>query len=131
MASIFTRIIQGEIPCYKVAENEQFFAFLDINPVAKGHLLVVPKQETDYIFDLNDQLLADLMVYSKKIALAMEKVIECERISVTVLGLEVPHAHVHLIPLDSSGMFSFGKKLQLPKEEMAQIAASISGAMES
>lgn len=131
MASIFTRIIQGEIPCYKVAENDQFFAFLDINPVAKGHLLVVPKQETDYLFELDDQLLADLMVYAKKIALAMQKVIECERISVTVLGLEIPHAHVHLIPLDSSGMFSFGKKLQLPKEEMAQIAASISEALVS
>jgi len=126
MPSIFSKIIKGEIPSYKVAEDDRFFAFLDINPVAKGHLLIVPKQETDYIFDLDDQLLADLMVFAKKIALAMEKVIECERISITVLGLEVPHAHVHLIPLDTSGMFSFSRKLKFTPEEMQEIATSIS-----
>lgn len=99
MASIFTRIINGEIPCYKVAEDDRFIAFLDVRPLVAGHTLVVPKRETDYIFDLDDKTLADMMLFAKKVALAMKEVIECRRIGVAVLGLEVPHAHVHLVPL--------------------------------
>jgi histidine triad (HIT) family protein len=99
MASIFTRIINGEIPCYKVAENERFIAFLDVRPLTAGHTLVVPKTETDYIFDLDDETLADMMLFAKRVAVAMKEVIECRRIGVAVLGLEVPHAHVHLVPL--------------------------------
>ncbi len=129
MASIFTKIINGDIPCYKVAENESCFAFLDINPVAKGHLLVVPKLEVDYFFDLDDQIIADLMIYAKKIANAMNKVIECERIGVTVLGLEVPHAHVHLVPLDKRGTISFGNKLSFTKDEMQELAKDIARAL--
>ncbi len=99
MASIFTRIINGEIPCYKVAENERFIAFLDVRPLTAGHTLVVPKRETDYIFDIDDETLADMMLFAKRVAVAMKEVIECRRIGVAVLGLEVPHAHVHLVPL--------------------------------
>ncbi|MCJ7819925.1 MAG: HIT domain-containing protein, partial [Bacteroidales bacterium] len=99
MASIFTRIINGEIPCYKVAENERFIAFLDVRPLTAGHTLVVPKIETDYIFDIDDETLADMMLFAKRVAVAMKEVIECRRIGVAVLGLEVPHAHVHLVPL--------------------------------
>src|SRR5690554_7792112 len=126
MASIFSKIIAGEIPCYKIAEDEHFFAFLDINPLAKGHTLVVPKQETDYVFDLDDELLGGLSVFAKKVARAIEKVVPCKRIGVAVLGLEVPHAHVHLVPLQSEADISLAQpKLQLAKEEMEAVAEAI------
>ncbi|WP_462318964.1 HIT family protein [Marinilabilia sp.] len=126
MATIFSKIIAGEIPSYKIAEDDRFYAFLDINPLAKGHTLVVPKQETDYLFDLKDSLLADMMVFSKKVAIAIEKAVPCKRIGVAVLGLEVPHAHIHLVPINSEGDISFSKpKLQLEKEEMEAIAEKI------
>ncbi len=126
MATIFSKIAAGEIPSYKIAEDDRFYAFLDINPLAKGHTLVIPRQETDYLFDLDDQLLADMMVFSKKVALAIEKAVPCKRIGVAVLGLEVPHAHIHLVPLNAESDISFSKpKLQLPKEEMEAIAEKI------
>ncbi len=125
MTSIFSKIIAGDIPCYKIAEDDRFFAFLDINPVAKGHTLVVPKEEIDYIYDLEDELLGDLFKFSKKVAAAIEKVIPCERIGLTVLGLEVPHAHVHLVPLDSRGFIDFKNKVQLEKDEFVAIAQQI------
>lgn len=125
MATIFTKIIKGEIPCYKIAEDENFFAFLDINPVQKGHTLVVPKIEDDYIFHLDDQTLAGLMIFSKKVAKAVEKAVPCKRISVAVIGLEVPHTHVHLIPISQESDLNFAKKQQLAPEEMEKIAESI------
>jgi histidine triad (HIT) family protein len=129
MSSVFSRIISGEIPCYKVAETDDYFAFLDINPLAKGHTLVIPKKEVDYIFDLDDQELAGLNVFAKKVAKAIESVIKCERIGVAVIGLEVPHAHIHLVPINSIGDIDFSKpKLVLPKEELTQIATAISAA---
>lgn len=109
MASIFTKIINGEIPCYKVAESETCFAFLDINPLSKGHTLVVPKKEVNYIFDLDDELYTDLMLFAKEVGKAIEKVVPCERIGVTVIGLEVPHAHVHLIPINGISDMNFSK----------------------
>jgi histidine triad (HIT) family protein len=130
MPSIFSRIIQGEIPCYKIAEDDRFFAFLDINPLAKGHVLVVPKKETDYLFDIADQDLADMMVFSKRIARAIQQVIPCERIGVAVIGLEVPHAHIHLVPLKNMGDLNFANpKLKLSKEEFSEIAAKIGNAV--
>jgi histidine triad (HIT) family protein len=130
MASIFTRIIQGEIPCYKIAESEKFFAFLDINPLARGHTLVIPKQETDYYFELDDDLLAEMQVFSKKIALAIDSVVECERVGVVVLGLEVPHAHIHLIPINSLYDIEFSRpKLKLSPEEFEEIAEKIRSAL--
>ena len=124
--SIFTKIIKGEIPCYKIAEDDLFIAFLDVFPIKKGHTLVVPKVQIDYLFDLNDSLLSDLMLFAKKVALKMERAIPCERIGVAVIGLEVPHAHIHLVPLDTVGDIDFGQpKLQLSTEEMAEIADSI------
>ncbi len=129
MASIFTRIINGEIPCYKVAENEDFFAFLDINPVAKGHTLVVPKKEVDYLFEVDDDSLGGLMVFAKRVAKALDKAIECQRVGVMVIGTEVPHAHIHLIPFQRESQVSVAApKLSFPKEEMAEIAAEISAA---
>ncbi len=126
MASIFTKIIQGEIPSYKIAEDENYYAFLDINPLAKGHTLIVPKKETDYLFDLDDDLLAGMSVFSKKVAWAIENVIPCARIGVAVLGLEVPHAHIHLIPINSETDISFSKpKLKLSDEEFRKIAEKI------
>ena len=126
MATIFSRIVNGEIPSYKVAEDDRFYAFLDINPLAKGHTLVVPKQEIDYLFDLDDDLLAGMMVFSKKVARAIEKAVPCKRIGVAVLGLEVPHAHIHLVPLNEESDISFSRpKLQLSEEEMASIAEKI------
>lgn len=126
MASIFTRIINGEIPCYKVAESETCFAFLDINPLSKGHTLVIPKKEVDYIFDVEDELYADLMLFAKKVATAIEKVVPCERIGVTVIGLEVPHAHVHLIPINALNDMNFAKpKLNLSQDELKNLAAEI------
>ncbi|MBR5843037.1 MAG: HIT family protein [Bacteroidaceae bacterium] len=126
MASIFSRIVAGEIPCYKVAEDERFFAFLDISPVAKGHTLVIPKQEVDYIFDLDDETYNGLMAFARRVARALEGAVECKRVGVAVMGLEVPHAHVHLIPITTEGdMNFFREKLSLPAEEMAAIAARI------
>lgn len=126
MASIFTRIIDGEIPCYKIAESETCFAFLDINPLAQGHTLVVPKTEVDYIFDVEDELYKDLMLFAKRVATAIEKVVPCERIGVTVIGLEVPHAHVHLIPINGISDMNFAKpKLQLNQEEFSDLAKKI------
>jgi histidine triad (HIT) family protein len=132
MPTIFTKIIHGEIPCYKIAENETCFAFLDINPLAKGHTLVIPKQETDYLFDLDDASLAALTLFSKKVALAVGKAIPCKRVGVAVLGLEVPHAHIHLVPLQTEADISFSKpKLKLEKAEMEAIAERIRGFLES
>ncbi len=126
MASIFTRIINGEIPCYKIAENEYCFAFLDINPLVKGHTLVVPKKEVDYLFDLDDKVLSEMMVFSRGLAHAIKKVIPCNRIGVTVIGLEVPHAHIHLIPINGINDMNFERpKLNLSSEEFADIAAKI------
>lgn len=126
MASIFSRIVAGEIPCYKVAENEDFFAFLDISPLAKGHLLVIPKLEIDYIFDLNEELFIGLHLFAKKVAIALKKAIPCERIGLTVIGLEVPHTHIHLIPINGVNDMNFEKeKLSFTKEEMQEIATNI------
>ncbi|MBT8190967.1 MAG: HIT family protein [Bacteroidia bacterium] len=130
MASIFTRIINGEIPCYKIAEDQNCFAFLDINPLAKGHTLVVPKTEVDYIFDINDELLAEMHLFSKKIAKGIEKVVPCERIGMTVIGLEVPHAHIHLIPINGIGDMNFANpKLNFTSEEFERIASEIRDAI--
>jgi len=127
MATIFTKIINGEIPCYKVAEDENYFAFLDINPLKEGHTLVVPKKETDYIFDMDDDSLMGLMLFSKKIAKAIKSVIPCNRIGVAILGLEVPHAHIHLVPMDTMEDVNFkNPKLKLSAEEFKKIAAEIS-----
>ena len=126
MASIFTRIIAGEIPSYKIAEDDQFYAFLDIRPLFKGHTLVVPKQEIDCYFDLDSKLLADSMLFCKKVAVAQKSVIECNRIGMTVMGLEVPHAHIHLIPINSMKDMSFEQPpLELTSEEMTDIAKRI------
>ena len=130
MASIFTRIIKGEIPCYKIAEDEHFIAFLDINPLAKGHTLVVPKEETDYLFDLSDESMAGISVFAKKVALAIGKTMPCKRVGIAVLGLEVPHAHVHLIPINDLGDINFARpKLKLTPQEFTAIAEKISKAM--
>jgi histidine triad (HIT) family protein len=125
MASIFTKIISGEIPCYKIAENDDFFAFLDINPNAKGHTLVVPKREINKLFDLDKETYANLFSFSRKIALALEKAIPCKRIGMSVIGLEVPHVHVHLIPLQAMQDITFSKKETFSKDEMIEIAKSI------
>jgi histidine triad (HIT) family protein len=126
MASIFTRIINGEIPCYKIAEDDNYFAFLDINPLAKGHALVIPKKEVDYIFDIDDKLIGGMMVFAKKIALAIEKTVSCKRIGIAVLGLEVPHAHIHLVPINGGNDIDFSKpKLKLAKEELEQLSLQI------
>lgn len=131
MASIFSRIIAGEIPCYKVAEDDNYFAFLDINPVAKGHTLVIPKHEVDYVFDLEDAEYAGLMQFAKKVAKALKHTMPCKRIGVAVMGLEVPHAHIHLVPINKeSDMNFFKEKLSLPAEEMAEIAKTVSEAVE-
>ena len=127
MATIFTPIVRGEIPSYKVAEDERFFAFLDINPLTKGHTLVIPKQETDYLFDLDDRTLADMIVFAKRIARKLKEKIECKRVAVVVLGLEVPHAHIHLIPIQDEKDVDFHKeKLKLSPEEFRAIADTIS-----
>ena len=110
MATIFSRIVKGEIPCYKIAEDERFFAFMDINPVAVGHTLVIPKREDDYIFNLEDDEIGAMMVFAKKIAKAIEKAVPCKRIGVAVIGLEVPHAHIHLIPISQEGDMDFKKE---------------------
>lgn len=129
MPSIFSRIINGEIPAWKVAESEHFLAFLDVNPLAKGHTLIVPKVETDYFFDLSDEEISGIMLFSKKVASALRNTMPCFRIGMSVIGLEVPHAHVHLVPLNSMGDINFSNsKLNLSAEEMEAIAASIRSA---
>ena len=125
MSSIFTKIISGEIPSYKIAENEDFFVFLDINPNAIGHTLVVPKKEANRLFELDDATYAALMVYAKKIAIALEEAVNCKRIGMTVIGLEVPHVHVHLIPLNSMEDATFGKKISMKPAEFEVLAAKI------
>lgn len=132
MATIFSKIIAGEIPSYKIAENEKFYAFLDINPLVKGHTLVVPKQEVDYIYDLSDEDLAQMHVFAKAVAKAIEKVIPCKRIGAAVMGLEVPHAHIHLIPINSeSDMIISNPKLKLSDEEFKSIANLVFDAWKS
>lgn len=126
MASIFTKIVKGEIPCHKIAETDDFLAFLDINPLAKGHTLVIPKKETDYLFDLEDDQLSGLMVFAKRVAQALDKTIDCKRVGVLVVGTEVPHAHIHLIPFQRESQINIaGKKLSFSQEELAEIAAAI------
>jgi histidine triad (HIT) family protein len=127
MATIFTRIIQGEIPAYKVAEDENFLAFLDISPVAKGHTLVIPKKEVDYLFDLEDELFSGLQLFAKKVAIGLKKAVPCLKVGVLVLGLEVPHAHIHLIPMQNEGdVLNFSKKVNLGKEEFEALRQEIS-----
>ena len=130
MSSIFTKIVNGEIPSYKVAENEHFYAFLDISPLVKGHTLVIPKKEIDYIFSIDDETYKALWAFAKIVATGIESAIPCERVGVAVLGLDVPHAHIHLIPLNNMEDFDFKKKkLKLEKEEFVEIAAAISKAI--
>jgi len=125
MSSIFTKIINGEIPCYKIAEDENFLAFLDVNPNAKGHTLCIPKQEINKIFEMEDDLYVGLMQFSKKIAVALEKTVPCKRIGMAVVGLEVPHAHVHLVPLNEMDEMRFHNKVSLSKDEFEALAESI------
>ncbi len=129
MASIFTRIIQGEIPCHKVAENDKFIAFLDITPVAKGHTLVVPKEEVDHFFDLNENLLSEINLFAKEVAAKLQRTVPCRRIGVAIIGLEVPHAHVHLIPLNTMADINFSaERLKMSSEELATLASEIRNA---
>jgi histidine triad (HIT) family protein len=131
MPSIFTRIVNGEIPCYKVAENEQFLAFLDINPLAKGHTLVIPKRQTDYIFDVHDSEYSAMWLFAKRVGLAVEKVVPCKRIGIAVLGLEVPHAHIHLIPINTVYDIDFSKpKLSFTPAEFLDLASKINAGFE-
>ena len=125
MATIFSRIIKGEIPCYKIAENDEFFAFLDVNPIQKGHTLVVPKEEISYIFDINDDKLGRYMAFAKKVAAAIKAAIPCVKVGIAVVGLEVPHAHIHLVPLNEVNDMSFEHKMTLGKTEMQEIADKI------
>ncbi len=125
MSSIFTKIINGEIPAYKIAENDKFLAFLDVNPNAKGHTLCIPKQEINKIFDMDEDLYLELMQFSRKIAIALEKAIDCKRIGMAVVGLEVPHVHVHLIPLNEMDEMRFVNKVKLEKEEFERIVAKV------
>jgi histidine triad (HIT) family protein len=125
MPSIFSKIIAGEIPCHKIAEDDRFFAFLDINPVQKGHVLVIPKQETDYLFDLDDDTLAGINLFAKRIAIALKKAISCQRVAVLVLGMEVPHAHIHLIPISKESDLDIKKKIATTQEELAETAEKI------
>ena len=130
MATIFSKIVAGEIPSYRIHEDERYYAFLDINPLARGHTLVIPKVETDYLFDLEDDLLGDMMVFAKKVALAIDRTMDCKRVGLAVLGLEVPHAHIHLIPINDLYDIEFSKpKLKLSPEEFKEIAAKISAAL--
>lgn len=125
MATVFSRIVKGEIPCYKIAENDQFFAFLDISPMVKGHTLVIPKREVDYIFGLEDSEIAEMMVFAKSVASAIEKAMPCKRIAVAVLGLQVPHAHIHLVPIQSENDLDFKHHLQLTEEEFKEVQDKI------
>lgn len=132
MPTIFSRIIAGEIPSYKVAEDDKFFAFLDISPMAKGHTLIVPKQETDYIFELDDNTLAEMILFAKKTAKAIEKVIPCKRVGLMVIGLEVPHAHIHLIPIQKENDMNLANpRLKLSEQEFTEIAEAIAQAFSS
>lgn len=127
MSTIFSKIIAGEIPCYKLAEDDNFLSFLDVNPVTKGHALVIPKQAVDYIFDMEDRQLAELHVFAKKVAKAIKEVVPCKKVGVAVVGLEVPHAHVHLIPMNSIGDMNFtGERVKLNPEEYTELALNIS-----
>lgn len=127
MPTIFSKIIAGEIPCYKIAEDENYFAFLDINPLTKGHTLIVPKIEEDYIFNLEDNVLSGMIIFAKKVAKALEKSVDCQRIGLTVIGLEVPHAHIHLIPIKKESDLNFSnKRCKFSSVEMAEIAKEIS-----
>lgn len=131
MASIFSKIVQGQIPAYKVAENEDFLAFLDISPVAVGHTLVIPKKEVDYLFDLDDETYVELQKFAKKVAMGLKKAIPCVKIGVMVLGLEVPHAHIHLVPMRAEAdLLNFSKKLKLTAEEFENITAKIAKEIE-
>lgn len=131
MATIFSKIISGDIPSYKIADNDKFYAFLDINPMAKGHTLVVPKQETDYIFDLDDTLLGEMIIFAKQIAIAIEKAISCKRVGMMVIGLEVPHAHIHLVPIQKEGDLNLSNpKLKLSSDEFIEIADKIKEAFQ-
>ncbi|MBI5539636.1 MAG: HIT family protein [Bacteroidia bacterium] len=126
MSSIFSKIVAGEIPCFKIAETEEFLAFLDVSPLAKGHTLVIPKKEIDYIFNIEDNTLSELTLFAKKVAKAIEKTIPCKRIGIAVIGLEVPHAHIHLIPINNVSDIDFSRpKLSFAKEEMTEIAEKI------
>ena len=126
MATIFTKIVRGEIPSYKIFEDEHFYAFLDISPMSKGHTLLIPKKEIDYLYDIDDVMLSEMIVVSKKVAKAIEKAVECNRVGVMVVGLEVPHAHIHLIPIQNEGNMNLSnKRLKLSKEEFETIAANI------
>ncbi|SEI51867.1 histidine triad (HIT) family protein [Dyadobacter koreensis] len=125
MASIFSRIVSGEIPSHKIAENDEFLAFLDAFPIAKGHTLVIPKKEVDYIFDLEDDLYSRLFLFAKSIVPALEKTVPCVRIGVSVIGLEVPHVHIHLLPLNSMKDADFSKKIKITQEELAELARQI------
>lgn len=132
MSTIFSKIIRGEIPCYKIAENDNFFAFLDIRPMAKGHVLVIPKHETDYLFDLDDQILSEMIVYSKRIAKAVQKAVPCKRIGLMVIGMEVPHAHVHLIPINAERDMNLSNpRLKLSEDEFQQITKDITSELEN
>lgn len=129
MGSIFSKIVAGDIPCYKVAENDRFLAFLDIMPLKKGHVLVIPKNETDYIFDVADDELAEMMVFAKSVATKIKRVIPCNRVGVAVIGLEVPHAHIHLIPINTMDDMNFANpKLNLSQEELSEIADQLRSA---
>lgn len=129
--TIFTKIVKGEIPCHKIAEDDRFFAFLDISPLAKGHTLVITKIQNDYIFDLPDDMLGDMMVFAKKVAAGIRKAIPCNRIGVAVIGIDVPHNHIHLVPINGVGDLNFkGERVKLTDEEFKEIAASISAAVE-
>jgi len=130
MATIFTKIINGDIPCYKIAEDENFFAFLDIRPVVKGHTLVVPKKEVDYIFDLDDATLSGMTLFAKKVSKALQQVVPCQRIALMVLGLEVPHAHIHLLPIQNEAEFDIRNKHTFPDNEMQTIAQTVQKIME-
>ena len=131
MSTIFSKIIAGEIPSYRIHEDERYYAFLDINPLSKGHTMVIPKVETDYLFDLEDDLLGDMMVFAKKVALAIDRTMDCKRVGLAVLGLEVPHAHIHLIPINDLYDIEFSRpKLQLSTEEFMDIAQKISAAIQ-
>ena len=130
MPSIFSKIVSGDIPCYKIAEDERFFAFLDINPLAEGHTLVIPKQETDYLFDIDDEQYKDLFLFAKKIALAVKKAVPCKKVGIAVVGLEVAHAHIHLVPLNGLFDLDFKKqKLSFSKEEFERIQTRIKQAL--
>ena len=130
MPTIFSRIVNGEIPCWKIAEDEHYLAFLDINPLAVGHTLVIPKQETDYIFDLDDKLIGGMMIFAKKVAKAIDKTIDCKRVGIAVIGLEVPHAHIHLIPINTIFDIDFSQpKLKLSQEEFKATSEKIKAAL--